>query len=48
MDYGHFEKRRKRKDKYKEKKRHPYKTGGARRSMQDSKSKKDKKKDKNC
>jgi hypothetical protein len=39
MDYGNSEKRRKRKDKYKEKKKHPYRLGGARRTMSDSKKK---------
>lgn len=28
MDYGYSEKRKKKRDKYKEKKKHPYKTGG--------------------
>jgi hypothetical protein len=33
MDYGFSEKRNKGKDKKKEKKKHPYQIGGARRSM---------------
>lgn len=28
MDYGYSEKRKKKRDKYKEKKKHPYKQGG--------------------
>lgn len=36
MDYAFFEKRKTRKNKKKEKKRHPYKKGGARR-IQDKK-----------
>lgn len=33
MDYGFNDKRNKKKGKFKEKKRHPYKSGGAKRSM---------------
>jgi hypothetical protein len=33
MDYGFSEKRKKNKDKIKEKKKHPYKKGGKRRSQ---------------
>ena len=33
MDYGYSEKRNKRKGKVREKKKNPYKTGGAQRSM---------------
>ena len=36
MDYGHSEKRNKRKDKKKERKKHPYRAGGIRRGMEDS------------
>ncbi len=37
MDYAFQEKRRKSKDKRKDKKKHPYKKGGKRRIMSDSK-----------
>jgi len=39
MDYGLSEKRNKRKSKLKEKKKHPYRKGGAHRSMEFDKKK---------
>ena len=40
MDYAFSEKRNKRKGKMKDKKKHPYKAGGAQRGMNNSKEKK--------
>jgi hypothetical protein len=37
VEYGYPEKRRKGKDKKRDKKRHPYRKGGGRRGMKDSK-----------
>ena len=34
MDYGFLEKRKKRKDKFKERKKHPYKKGGRERARE--------------
>ncbi len=39
MDYGFSDKRNKRKNKLKEKKKHPYKKGGSHRSMEFGKKK---------